>query len=120
MEQKRPRPKRGRPSKPNGEFRSRLLSVRLNDEEDAFVQRQASTAGLPVSAYVRSVLTQRRVAPARSVVDDKVLLELNRIGVNLNQLMRHINAGREMPASAEVVLAELHIALTNVSAAYDP
>jgi hypothetical protein len=91
----------------------------VNGHELSFIEQQAATAGLPVSAYARSVLTQRRVAPARTEVDDKVLVELNRIGVNLNQLMRHVNAGRDMPASAENVLAELHIALTNVSAAYD-
>lgn len=115
------RQKRGRPVKPDGEARTLSLpSIRVNPMEFTFIEQQASNAGLPVSAYVRSVLTQRRVAPARSEIDDKVLVELNRIGVNLNQLMRHINAGREMPASAENVLAELHIALTNVSAAYDP
>jgi hypothetical protein len=112
--------KRGRPTKPDGEARTLSLPpIRVNGHELSFIEQQAATAGLPVSAYARSVLTQRRVAPARTEVDDKVLVELNRIGVNLNQLMRHVNAGRDMPASAENVLAELHIALTNVSAAYD-
>lgn len=114
------RQKRGRPYKPAGEARSLSLpSIRVNPQELSFIEAQAVKSGMPVSTYARSALTRRKVAPKRSNLDDKLLLELNRIGVNLNQLMRHINAGRDMPSSADSVLDELQTALRKVSAAYD-
>lgn len=115
-----PRMKRGRPTKPDGEARTLALpSIRVNPSEHSFIEQQAFRAGLPVSAYVRKVLTQRRVAPARSSIDDALLLELNRIGVNLNQQTAHSNAGRHSPDAVELTLIELREVLAKVGATYD-
>ena len=114
------RQKRGRPIKADGEARSLSLpSIRVNPVELSFIETQANNAGLPLSTYVRSSLTQRRVAPAKSSIDDKLLLELNRIGVNLNQQTAHSNAGRHSPDLLELTLIEIRDLLAKVSAAYD-
>lgn len=114
------RTKRGRPRKTEGEARSLSLpSIRVNPVEMSFIDEQASNAGLPLSTYVRNVLTQRRVAPAKASIDDKLLLELNRIGVNLNQQTAHSNSGRHAPDMVELTLIELREVLAKVGAAYD-
>jgi hypothetical protein len=114
------RQKRGRPYKPAGEARTLSLpSIRVNPQELMFIEEQASMAGMAVSTYARSALTRKKVAPQRSDMDDKLMFELNRVGVNLNQLMRHINAGRDMPSSADSVLEDLQATLRKVSASYD-
>ena len=115
-----PRMKRGRPTKPDGQARTLALpSIRVNPIELSFIEAQATTAGLPVSTYVRNVLTQRRVAPAKTSIDDRLLLELNRIGVNLNQQTAHSNAGRHSPDMVAQTLTELRDVLAKVGAAYD-
>ena len=113
-----PRMKRGRPTKPEGQARTLALpSIRVNPVEMSFIEAQ--TAGLPLSTYVRKVLTHRRVAPAKTAIDDKLLLELNRIGVNLNQQTAHSNAGRHSPDMVAQTLTELRDLLAKVGAAYD-
>lgn len=114
------RKKRGRPTKADGEARSLSLPpIRVNPVELSFIDEQASKAGLPVSTYARSVLLERRVAPVKSSIDDKLLLELNRIGVNLNQQTAHSNAGRHSPDLLELTLIEVRDLIAKVGAAYD-
>lgn len=114
------RKKRGRPSKPEGEARTLALPpIRVNAEEMAFIEAQAATAGMPVSAYARDVLTRRKIAARQTPLDDKMLFELNRCGVNLHQIVRHLNFGKGMPNDIVQVLAELRAAVAKVGAAYD-
>ena len=115
-----PRMKRGRPTKPEGQARTLALpSIGVIPVEISFIEALAATAGLPLSTYVRKVLTHRRVAPAKTAIDDKLLLELNRIGVNLNQQTAHSNAGRHSPDMVAQTLTELRDLLAKVGAAYD-
>ena len=116
---KEPRMKRGRPAKPDGEFRRHLLSIRLNDEEDAFIRSQAAEAGLSVSVYARSVLINKKVGTRQTPLEAQMLFELNRCGVNLHQIVRSLNFGQGIPADLDEVLAELKDAVTKVGAAYD-
>lgn len=91
-----------RPSKHPAEQRSvRLPSPRVTPAELAFVERQAITAGLASPDYIRRLALGRHVAPRRSRIDDAMLLELNRIGVNINQMARAINSGHA-PITAEL------------------
>jgi len=113
------RKKRGRPEKPQGEFRGHRLDVRMNTDEIAFVESQAAKAGLPVSAYARDVLTRRKVAARQSPLEDKMLFELNRCGVNLHQIVRHMNFGNGMPNDIADVLDDLKAAIAKVGASYD-
>lgn len=114
------RKKRGRPFKPEGEARSLALpSIRVNAAEMAFIEQQAATAGLPVSAYARDVLTRRKIAARQTPIDDKMLFELNRCGVNLHQIVRHLNYGGSVPNDLPAVIDELRAAIAKVGSAYD-
>lgn len=114
------RKKRGRPVKAEGEARTLSLPpIRVNPVELSFIETQAATAGLSVSEYVRSVTTQRQVTPRRTELEDKMLFELNRCGVNLHQIVRAVNFGQGIPTDIGGVLDDLKAAIAKVGAAYD-
>ena len=85
----------------------------------SFVETQAATAGMSVSEYVRATSTRATVTPRRHAIDDKLLLELNRAGVNLNQIAKSVNRGQGLPHDIGEALAELHAVLSKVGSAYD-
>lgn len=83
-----------RPRLDEEERRTRTLGVRLTAGEAEALSEQARAARLSMGAYVRRralgqhvrVAEERRLGPAE-------LRELNRIGVNLNQIARLLNSG---------------------------
>ncbi len=100
------------------------LTVRLSQDERRAIAKRAHQLGLGVSSYVRAVVLDAAaagtvpasVAPAvesisvpREVVDLRV--EVNRVGVNLNQLTRLANKSGVMIAGenddVDTVLATL-------------
>ena len=114
------RKKRGRPAKPDGEARTLALpSIRVNPKELSFIETQAATAGLSVSDFVRTVATQRQVTARQTPLEDKMLFELNRCGVNLHQIVRAVNFGQGIPTDIAEVLDDLKAAIAKVGASYD-
>lgn len=110
------KPQIGRPRLAEGEQRDeRLPPVRVTAAELAFVQEQAVRAGLSLSEYCRRIVLRRKVAAARSGADDALLLELNRVGVNLNQIAHRLNAGGKTPPHLAVVLDEVRAAVTRLA-----
>ena len=79
--------------------RTRTVGVRLTAGEAEALGEQARAARLSLGAYVRRrALGQRvRVVEERRLGAEE-LRELNRIGVNLNQMARAMNAGAAAPA----------------------
>lgn len=113
------RAKQGRPPKPLGKKRDCFLgSVRLTLDELTHIEEQAATAGLPVSAYARMVLTGRKVAPRQTPIEQALLVELNRSGVNVHQIAKHLNFGNGVPNDIAAVLDGHRLALEKVVAAY--
>ncbi|MCP4184875.1 MAG: MobC family plasmid mobilization relaxosome protein, partial [Hyphomicrobiales bacterium] len=55
-----------------------------------------------------------RIAPKRGTIDQALLVELNRVGVNLNQIAHKVNAGRSLPPDFPDVLAEVRAAVRKV------
>jgi hypothetical protein len=112
--------KRGRPVKADGEGRTLSLPpVRVNAAEAALIDARAAVAGLRLSVYIREAALGHDLAPAPRDIDDKLLFELNRAGVNLHQIVRHLNFGGSIPSDIGDVLAELKAAIARVGAAYD-
>ena len=80
--------------------RTKILPVRLTDAERAIADERVEKTGLSRSALARYGLCETPL-PARAVtrptVDHKaaalVLAELGKIGGNINQAQKHINAG---------------------------
>ena len=97
-----------RPRKQSAEQRLARLNARVTPVELAYVEGQALAAGICASEFVRRAALGQRIAPRRTRSIDAVLVELSRIGVNINQMARATNSGRP-PASAE-----LHTALTEL------
>ena len=83
-----------RPRLGEEERRRRTVGVRVTEAEAEELQERAQAARLSVGAYLRRrglgqrvrMATERRLGAAE-------LRELNRIGVNLNQMVRALNSG---------------------------
>ena len=83
-----------RPRLGEKERRTRTVGVRVTEAEAEELQERAQAARLSVGAYLRRRgLGQRVRMAARRRLGAELLRELNRIGVNLNQMARAMNAG---------------------------
>ena len=104
-----------RPKKAPGEKRSEQTNSRWTAAELEYLREQASRAGLSLSEYVRRRALSLPVAPSPSSSSDPALVsELNRIGVNVNQLARTAHRGRALPEFWQEVGTELRAALAHV------
>lgn len=112
--------------RPGSETRKRQqrIAPRVTDEEFAEIDAKAEAAGLSVSSYAREVLLEnartrsRRRPRADVAILSRACGELNRIGSNLNQIARAVNASE--PWSHDELnrtLAQLRDALQDVRAA---
>lgn len=110
-----------RPKKDTHEKRSEVVRLRLTLAEHEHVRSQAEAAGVTVSDFLRRralgyIVPQIR---GRRGPDPILLNELNRIGVNLNQIARNQNSGRTERLDPETVLDELRRLLAVITAS-DP
>jgi len=96
-----------------------LPSIRVSPAEMSFIETQAANAGLPVSTYIRNLASNKIVTPRPTTVDDKLLFELNRCGVNLHQVVKSLNFGQGIPSDISTVMDELKAVLTKVGSRYD-
>lgn len=106
-----------RPKKHPDELRTeRLSGVRLTPAERQHVEATAAAAGVDLTEFCRLAILGQRIAAKRSRPVDRALAELNRAGVNLNQIARAVNEGRGLPRDFPEVLAELRAAIEKVAA----
>ena len=76
------------------ERRRRTVGVRVTEAEAEELRRRAQAARLSVGSYLRRrALGQRVRTTAARRLGAAELRELNRIGVNLNQMARALNSG---------------------------
>lgn len=106
----------GAPRKDAHEKRIETARFRTTIAEQEFIRDQARIAGMTPTDYMRARTLGHRVstAPANSGVSPALISELNRIGVNLNQLAKHANAGRGAPNSWAAARKELRNVLRRV------
>ena len=84
----------GRPKLSETALRRHAVTVYLNDGEREELRRQAGQARLRVTEFIRQRVLERRLqigSPRKLGVAE--FRELNRIGVNLNQIARSLNQG---------------------------
>ena len=90
-----------RPRLGESERRTRTIDVRVTEAEETELRERAQAARLSMGAYRRRRALGQRV---RSAVERRLgaaeMRELNRIGVNLNQMARALNSGAA-PSPAE-------------------
>lgn len=110
-----------RPKKQEHEKRSASLPpVRVTEAELSIIEQKARDAGRSVTDYLRScALDAKVIAPRSSKLEASFLLELNRIGVNLNQIALAFNTGRSDVAMLDDTIRELMTLMDKVGAVCD-
>lgn len=104
-----------RPKKKDRERREKTIRARVTDAEKNYCIEQADLAGLDETEYVRRRVLGHKIILPPSKADAVLLMELNRIGVNLNQLTKQANAGKDMPYSIHSVITQLQTVLEKVA-----
>lgn len=109
----------GRPSKT--EKRDQQLNIKLTLRELATIRARASAACLRPVDYGRAQLLadglpHRAASAASSHLDTLFLLQLSRLGNNLNQIARKLNrTGVLAPAALDALLAEIRDVIRKAS-----
>lgn len=93
--------KGGRPRKPAGEVRSQYLRSRVTVDEHVLLMEKAAEEGLTLSDFVRESALMRARGEMESptgelkrnvrLFDFEMYREVNKIGVNLNQVANRFN-----------------------------
>ncbi|WP_172603255.1 plasmid mobilization protein [Campylobacter showae] len=68
------------------------VSVRLSDSEKEKLELNASLAGIKASAYIRHVISNAK--PLVHKFDKTMVIQVAKIGNNLNQIAKHVNIGK--------------------------
>lgn len=110
----------GRPRKHPNEQRSVQNKQRYTQAEVDYIGLMAERAGLTVSDFIRRAALRISIQPPRPSEEREALRELSRIGVNLNQIARALNRGRETPPYIEDAILKLTHTLDKVAERYDP
>jgi Bacterial mobilisation protein (MobC) len=81
--------------------------LRLTPEEKSSWLASSSSAGLSLNEYIRRCVARRTITPIQPEINRQTAIELGRIGVNLNQLVRAMNAaivsGQHIPNVSEAL-----------------
>lgn len=108
-----------RPRKDDHERRTaHLPPVRMTDAELIAAGDRARAAGMSLSDFVRARVTGGPVSARPALSDARLLSELNRCGVNLNQIARRLNCGQDAPDDLGRVLGEFQRVLQLVGRSY--
>lgn len=84
--------------------KSERMHLRFSPEDKALVRQKAEIAGMSVSELVRSILQKRRIRSHLDIrVEHQKIVELNRVGVLLNQLARYANTYAEDAEAREIL-----------------
>lgn len=94
------------------------LSLRLTEKEKEEIREKAEQLGLSVSDYVRSVLISSKSIRRKSRVDceaiKQLVYEINKIGVNLNQIAKEVNSIRDIDIQVLESLRNIEYALVEL------
>ena len=102
-----------RPKKAPDDALTERLRLRVSLDEKQRIEAKAAEAKLSVSEYVRRASLGAKISTAprdlsATRMDAETLAELNRWGVNLNQIAKHMNRGGDSPAALDQVLFQLY------------
>lgn len=113
-----PRKKSGRNKLPADQRRSEMEVCRLTTSEKKTLRENANKAGLSVSDYLRRRALGHRIEQVKAQADASLISELNKIGVNVNQLARATHRNSDMQIYYKEIGAELQRVLATVAARY--
>ena len=107
-----------RPKKQEHEKRTASLpTVRVTSAERILIEDKAATAQISITDFVRVLALTEEVKPRKTKLEGSFLVELNRIGNNVNQLAHAANIGRTDPALIQTSLSELRELMAKIDAA---
>jgi hypothetical protein len=109
-----------RPKKKEEERRSGMLNARLTQRERAKIEGKAAAFGMTASEFMRRRALRYRLPPtaAKAYSEAVTATALMRLGVNLNQIAKHMNAGRRAPEDdLNNLIDRINLAM---DAIYDP
>lgn len=100
----------GRPRSPNP--KSLRINVRFAAHERAEVERQAAEAGVSMSEFLRMTALRSGMRASRASqpsfhIDAELFHELRRQGVNLHQIVKHLNIHQTPPGAFEQDILEI-------------
>jgi hypothetical protein len=82
---------RSNPTMTRTKTRTARLSLWLTPQEKETWKAKAAAAGMNLNEFIRCCVERRAIAPVPPEVNRVTAVELGRIGVNLNQLVRAMN-----------------------------
>lgn len=96
----------GRPRKDPADRRSETYGLRLSPKEKAEIEERAERSGLSLAEYLRRRALGK---PIKTQIDKEATHELNRIGVNLNQIAARAHQGglEDVAGRAEAAIEEV-------------
>lgn len=97
-------------------LRKKEVKIRLSESEyDEFMKRKPE--GLPLAEWVRSVCLNQEIRHAKKIkiADPNLLTSLARIGNNMNQIAKRLNAQKNEPLQLKT-LVELSVIKDNLEA----
>lgn len=80
------------------------ICLRLNEKETNMLSANAKRCGLTKTAYLRRLISSTPIRENQSKEIRELYLEINRIGNNINQIARSVNAGIATPEDARQAL----------------
>jgi hypothetical protein len=96
----------GRPALQKEDKRIVQVNIRLTKEENDIVCNYAEASAMTPANWIRQrAFTGRFPAIKLSPVDAALYRELHKIGVNLNQAVRQLHAGKLSPAYLTILMA---------------
>ena len=105
----------GRPKTAPQDKRDSRATVLFTAQERAELETRAEAVGLTMSEFIRRRALDVPLPPqaADRVTRDKLATALVRIGNNLNQIAKHMNAGRQAPPDLPALLVTIrtHLAV---------
>lgn len=81
-------------------------SLRFSLSEYESINLELEKTNLSFSSFTRNLLLKKKI---NSKTDDKLILEINRIGNNLNQIARAVNKQERINVLSELVKIEQSI-----------
>lgn len=96
-----------RPRKNPQDRRSEQLGLPLSPVELAALKAKAESAGTNTTDFARAAALGKRITVTQSTAPDfTTRQELRRIGTNLNQIAKAMNARKEVPPAALMAVIE--------------
>lgn len=86
-----------RPTKDDTEKQNTVLRVRCTQDEKQQIQTYARQTGMSMSEYIRKMTLSGKIIIKQSLVEFTYFDQLRKIGVNINQQTKALNATGRIP-----------------------